>query len=84
MKRLLATIGLLFVVGGGILLYDGYQQRNSVVSNIERGVDNVVRWVTRDQGKYDGSVNKEANLKMIGGVVLLILGMGFTAIGQKK
>lgn len=84
MKTLVLLVGILLIVGGFYLVYDGYQVKQTAGAKIEKEVSSVVKALTDNSVKTNTNVNNESAMKMIGGGVLAITGIILVIGGVRR
>lgn len=84
MKAIITLVGILLIVGGSYLVYDGYQVKQTAGAKVEKEVSAVVKALTDNSVKTKTNVNNESAMKMIGGGVAAITGIILVVGGLRK
>ncbi len=89
MKALITFLGILLIAGGAYLIYDGYQVKQTASARIEKEITTALNKITDDAVITDTDLNKEADLKMVGGAVaglsgLVLVGVGLTRKKRRR
>lgn len=84
MKAIILIAGILLIAGGCYFIYDGYQEKQSVVAQVEQGISSAIRSITDNSVKPKTGVNNQSATKMIGGGVAGIVGILLLAGGLRR
>ena len=84
MKAIITIAGILLIAGGCYFIYDGYEQRQTTVAKVEKGISDAIRAITDDSVKTGTEVNNESTAKMIGGGVAVLTGVLLLAGGLRS
>ena len=77
-------IGIVLIAAGIFFAVSGYQLRQSFRAQAERGLSNTLESITSNEASLDEQTNTEANIKLIGGGLGVLVGAVLVVRGIKK
>jgi hypothetical protein len=84
MKTIASIIGVVLIVGGGLIIYDGIQSKQTVSYKVKKELSTALKTLSKDSIRSKTKISDKSNLKLIGGGVAVVTGVILLFIGFKK
>ena len=83
MKTIVPIIGIILIVGGSLLIYDGIQSKQTLTYKVKKELSTALKSISKDSRKSKTTVKNNSDTKIIGGggvvasgIILLIISSG--------
>ncbi|TAL67413.1 MAG: DUF3185 family protein [Bacteroidetes bacterium] len=75
MKKFASIIGIVLIVGGGFLIYDGIQSKQTVIFKVKKELSTALKSLSNDIRKSKTKINNDPDLKIIAGGIVVASGV---------
>lgn len=84
MKIFITLLGVILIAGGAYLAFDGYQVKQTTSAKIEKEVSTAIKYITDDAIKPKTEINKDSDIKMVGGATAVVAGLVLVVVGLRR